>query len=62
MEWINVQDRLPKTKYGTWSEKDVLCLCDYSYEIGRTRCGSWVNMENEPINVTHWMPIPELPK
>lgn len=60
MRWISVQDRLPPTKMG-WSAKDVLCLCDYSYKIGRTKNGKWVDMYNKPISVTHWMQLPPPP-
>jgi hypothetical protein len=62
--WVSVKDRLPpKTKSATWSDDDVLILCLYSYEIGRTRNNVWVGMDNSYIeNVTHWQPLPEPPK
>jgi len=61
MKWINVKKGMPIKKHGTWSENDVLCLCKYSFEIGRTRNGVWVDMKNNEIEVTHWMPLPEPP-
>jgi hypothetical protein len=63
IEWISVKDRLPETKYGTWSKEDCLLLTLYNYEIGRTKDGEWVDMNNDALeDVTHWMPLPKPPK
>lgn len=63
MEWISVKDELPETKYGTWSKGDCLVLTLYNYEIGRTKDGEWVDMNNDTLEgVTHWMPLPAPPK
>ena len=60
--WISVEDRLPK-KINTFMSESVLCrytrgnkeyyhVCQYDYEFD----------EWQISKVTHWMPIPELPK
>jgi hypothetical protein len=60
--WVSVNDRLPEIKYSTWSKEDLLVLTLYSYEVGRTKNGLWVDMNNNSIDgVTHWMPLPEPP-
>lgn len=56
-DWISA-DKLPEARDG-WSKKDVLCLCAYSYEIGRTRDGKWVDMNNKPIDAKYWQPLPK---
>lgn len=62
-EWISVKDKLPETKHGTWSKDDYLVINLYSYNIGRTRDGVWVDMDNNYIDdVTHWMQLPEPPE
>lgn len=62
MNWISVEDEMPKIKYGTWSIEDYLVLTMYGYSIGRTKEGQWVDMDNDTIeDVTHYMPLPELP-
>ena len=58
-EWISVKDRLP--------EKDTRVLCYYKYEpdspdvICENTYGikHWLSDESK---VTHWMPLPALPK
>ena len=63
MEWISANCKLPEVKYGTWSKHDYLVLTLYSYEIGRTKDGKWVDMNNEALeDVTHYMPLPEPPE
>jgi len=60
--WISVEDRLPE-KINTFMSEPVLCrytrgnkeyyhVCQYDYEFD----------EWQISKVTHWMPIPELPK
>lgn len=56
--WISVKERLPKR------DEEVLCL--FMYPEGRNVCqnvyyggGHWLG---EGDHVTHWMPLPELPK
>jgi len=57
--WISVCDKMPKVKHGTWSEKDFFIEAAYTYEIGRTKHGLWVDMNNKPIEgVTRHMEIP----
>lgn len=62
-EWISTKDRLP--------EEDREVLIAYWFippygdpgwviETGRHRSGRWVQLQGE--NVTHWTPLPELPK
>ena len=55
-EWISVEDRLP--------EEDTRVLVHLNtkpmvYDTDRRLNGKWVRWNS---NVTHWMPIPELPK
>lgn len=65
MEWISVKDRLP--------EINVLVLClkkSKKYFIGSYIGASYSNEyaafkhaeKDMAIGVTHWMPLPELPK
>ena len=56
--WISVEERLPER------DKEVLCL--FVYPEGTSVCqnvyygsGHWLG---EGDHVTHWMPLPELPK
>lgn len=62
-EWISVKDRMPESHYG---ESDNVLVVD---EIGirKILCfdgGCWCYPTGETYgrNVTHWMPLPELPK
>jgi hypothetical protein len=70
-EWISVKDRLPLSPTGT-SEKvyetvDVLVtdgkyVCSAEFQAGRT-WADWCKYDDIPgCDVTHWMPLPELPK
>ena len=62
-EWISVKDRLPFAEYG--ESDDVLAIT----ELGVMRTlyfngGNWCFQNGEccPHKVTHWMPLPQLPK
>ena len=63
-DWIWVDDELPEI------DEDVLCIdaelashYNIGWTIGQsTRVGDWVNDEGMPINVTHWMRLPEPPE
>lgn len=62
-EWISVDDRLPA------EEVDVLVFGKRGVMIGYTVAGvfggQWASFETEEatkFDVTHWMPLPELPK
>lgn len=62
-EWISVKDRMPESHYG---ESDNVLVID---EIGIRKIlyfdgGCWCYPTGETYgrNVTHWMPLPELPK
>ena len=70
-EWISVKDRLPDRKEHDW----VLIVGEFlegGYfvpHIAELRNGIWyVDCYDEPfetlcgVKVTHWMPIPKLPK
>ena len=64
MEWISVNDRLPDN----WETVLVLCK-DGGMFVGRytpfKHWEIWTAMKSTRIvkrTVTHWMPLPELPK
>ena len=58
--WINVEDELPEE--GTW----VLCQCRANIkDVLRWQDGYWFHdLRHQYMGgfVTHWMPLPELPK
>lgn len=61
-EWISVKDDLPDE-----FPYDVLVMgkneCDeYFYDIAFYDDGEWKSLYWEGENITHWMPLPELPK
>ena len=55
-EWIQVKDRLP--------DKDGFYLAYYTFKDGRHARDIFYYNCGSPISstITHWMPIPELPK
>ena len=65
-EWINVYDKLPD------NEDDVLLVCEtyggfgkqHILLIGYLSNGLWnlYHGTDDVIRVTHWIPIPDLPK
>jgi hypothetical protein len=55
-EWISVKDRLPE------KGKDVLCVDHRGAFIGCFSDGIWYDVDSCNVPVTHWMPLPELPK
>lgn len=67
MEWIKVTDRLPENE-------DTVLVVSHIGEKALIELGRYLNcMEfhgwdaidsflERPCNVTHWMPLPELPK
>lgn len=69
MKWISVKDKLPEL------ESSILCICllndgdDYLgifrgfHQIASWNYGSFYSRcENITKEVTHWIPIPDLPK
>ncbi len=65
MEWIEVTDRLPN------NTENVLVVAHYDgepvievawYEGGEHLWRTPYYEEDDPENVTHWMPLPELPE
>ena len=66
MEWISVEDHKPEP----WENYLVSSLQSIGGEIWRTphvamyyENESWISIEAVILkNVTHWMPLPELPK
>lgn len=56
--WISVKDRLPT------SSEDVLVLIGRDIDIGyyEPNYDYWVAYVCIENNVTHWMPLPELPE
>jgi uncharacterized protein DUF551 len=64
MQWINVEHELPEDDFNvlTYSE-------EYAFTVGyHTKKGWFYHPDDQPrndnalIDVTHWMPLPELPK
>ena len=61
-EWISVDDRLPET-----IANRVLVVCERSNGVFYAHYEKpfWINLETDKpfiSTVTHWMPLPELPK
>ena len=71
MEWIKTEDDLPET------QESVLVFCGKSMRVGSCVLGRWIlsgsfheydesdedwDYDCVYLNVTHWMPLPELPK
>lgn len=60
-DWINVDDRLPESKEGRWSD-EVIALGD-SGDIFKLSCmGSYWQrskafIESGSTKITHWMPL-----
>lgn len=67
-EWISVKDRLPEVPKGRVAQvsRTVVCYCDDGYVYGFYWYSKrkWL-LESvygfRPINVTHWMPLPDPP-
>jgi hypothetical protein len=67
-DWISINDKLPEFKNSCFSE-DVLItdgsdiyigsLCDNS---AIEEPNSWMAHDHGVDKITHWMPLPELPK
>ena len=72
MEWINVNDKLPKAPEYDWVLVQVKLIPENFYgvpHIAELRSGVWYDqqldkpMEEElSVIVTHWTPMPEHPK
>lgn len=72
MQWISVKDKLPKDyqavlAYGIvqhYSAPFNRCIVECWYEHDCFVINQEIRNEddNEVLDVTHWMPIPELPK
>ena len=67
MEWIKVSDGLPETDNNNLSK--VVLAANDNGTIKTTRLdteyskkGHWIGFDFSDSNVTHWMPLPELPK
>lgn len=60
-KWISVKDRLPtKDKLVLVINGDRIEIMTY---LGHYKSSLyWVNSWGKPIDVTHWMPLPEPPK
>lgn len=56
--WIPVTERLPE------DDDDVLIMSSGSISMGYFNIfrGYWVAYEGDDDNITHWMPLPELPE
>ena len=56
-KWIPVTERLPEknTSVITATDNGIVFQCLYAYD-------GWDLWEGNEVNITHWMPLPELPK
>lgn len=75
MEWISVNDRLPKNEecvlvyFPKWRKRDYSCVFSAEYQNGEDDIcdkGFWndycrFNIGGED-GITHWMPLPNPPK
>lgn len=73
-QWIPVTDHLPKNDYGKhWKERPhyLVCLTNGLMRVatfGYKEYGWWIDSHNCVLSkkhyteVTHWMPLPQLPK
>ncbi len=59
MEWISVKDRLPE-----YDAFVIGCDAAETMDIGQVNyiSGEFFDLDGEPAPVTHWMPLPELPR
>ena len=62
-KWINVKERLPENgDYNDYLITDgkncYVCCYLYIHNVWMSSMGRSLN----DINITHWMPLPELPK
>lgn len=65
MEWISVEDRLPKQVENYFDSKNVLVCSEYGEVFiswFKFDFNGWDLTLNYQVNVTHWMPLPEPPK
>lgn len=61
--WISVKDRLPKGECVVYSSKFDEMMIGYIGEAQDSDTGYLAENEGEFLyDVTHWMPLPELPK
>lgn len=66
MEWISVEDRLPKIDAEVFEEIVVLAtdghsVCTCQFDCGVVWC-AWNAYNNiNGKDITHWMPLPEPP-
>jgi hypothetical protein len=66
MEWISVDDKIPKVEHDLYSQKllfygQVNGVVDIYTGIYSDN-GIWYSLGNEAVDVTHWMPVPEPPQ
>lgn len=62
--WISVEDELPpengKTQQSisVWATNGIIA-CEMRYNFDTKK---WTDMWGDPFDVTHWMPLPTLPR
>lgn len=58
MEWISVKNRLPE-----YDEPVIGCDAEMM-DIGLVNyiSGEFFDLDGDPTSVTHWMPLPDIPK
>lgn len=58
-KWVSVDERLPEESLNSvigWDEYRERCVFVQYYK------GEWVLGDHESVKITHWMPLPALPK
>lgn len=62
-QWISVDDELPKeNQYVIVATKDGVCIATAEYIHEEKRWFMYGNYYTISTDVTHWMPLPDLPK
>ena len=63
-EWVSVKDRLPEKSgcYLAITTAGNRSVLDYSNKYKMFNCFDDIEPKGLEIEVTHWMPLPELPK
>lgn len=67
MGWISIEDRLPRLLYDVLgiTKNSSYFICWRMEDLSDNSTGDvlWGSLENynDPLEITHWMPLPHLP-